>query len=171
MGSFVRHLFKDYSKMLSVCCFCVPLRNGSITLAVLGVLAGLGSFGQGYWPSIVCGIISLAYGGCLLFGAIKYHEKAVLVALIMQGVNMAISALFFIIILASIGSVVPTLANDCEDLRIPKSSCDEVKSATIGPLAGIFIGSILLNVYFWICNYSFHKELKEGVQSPEKSPA
>ena len=154
--------------MLSVCCCCVPLRTGSIILAVFGILQGLGSFGQGNWPYIISGIIALAYGGCLLFGAIKYHEKAVLIALIIQGVNLAISALFCIIILASIGSVVPALANDCEDLRISKSRCDEVKSATIGTLAGSFIGSILLNVYFWICNYSFYKELKEG---GEKSPA
>ena len=148
--------------MLSVCCCCVPLRTGSILLAVLGILQGLFSFCQGNWPYIISGIIALAYGGCLLFGAIKYHEKAVLVALIIQGVNLAISALFCIIILASIGSVDPTLANDCEDLRISKSQCDEVKSATIGTLEGAFIASILLNVYFWICNYSFYKELKEG---------
>merc|ERR1712126_545788 len=95
------HLFKDYTKMLSVCCCCVPLRTGSIILAVLGILQGLGSFGQGNWPYIISEIIALAYGGCLLFGAIKYHEKAVLVALIIQGVMLAISALFCIIILAS----------------------------------------------------------------------
>ena len=154
--------------MLSVCCCCIPLRTGSIVLAVLGILQGLGSFGQGYWPYIISGIIALAYGGCLLFGAIKYHEKAVLVALVMQGTNLAISTIFCIIILASVGFIVPALANDCEDLGLSGSRCDELKSGTIGILAGFFIGSILLNVYFWICNYSFYKELKEG---GEKSPA
>ena len=149
--------------MLSKRCCCIPLRIGSIILAVLWISQGiyqLVTSGE-QWPNIISGIIVLILSGCLLFGELKYNLKEVLDSLVMEGVLIVIYTIFVIIILVNIESVVPNLANDCEGFRnISGSQCDELKSAIVGSTAGIYIGSNLLHVYFWICNCNFYKELK-----------
>ena len=148
--------------MLAKCCCCVPLRTGSIILAVLGILGGIFQFIGGQWTGIITGILYLSFGGCLLFGALKYHEKAVLAALAIEGACIVLSIIFGIIVIAAIEVVVPALADDCNGSGIGKSACDEAKSsARISAAAGLIVGA-LINVYFWICNFSFYKELKTG---------
>ena len=154
--------------MLSKCCCCVPLRTGSLILAILGILGGIFSFAgsRGEWSSIIQGIFYLLSYGFLLFGAIKYNEKAVLVCLVLTAVSIIMGVVFCIIALANIEMIVPQLANNCaamiDELDKLGMTCDQLKSATIGISAGTFIAASLVNVYFWICNYSFYKELKEG---------
>ena len=149
--------------MLSKRCCFIPLRIGSIILAVIWIWQGICQLvtSEGQWPNIISGIIALILSGCLLFGEIKYHRKAVLDSLVMEEVLIVIYTIFVIIVLANIESVVPNLANDCEGFSdISGSQCDELKSATVRNTAAIYIGSSLLHVYFWICNCNFYKELK-----------
>ena len=154
--------------MLSKCCCCVPLRTGSLIMAILGILGGIGFFALsgGEWAYIIQGIFYLLAYGPLLFGALKYNEKAVLVSLAITALSIAIGIIFCIIAIANIETIVPQFANDCasiiDELHRMNLTCDQYKSATIGIAAGSFIIGSLLNVYFWICNYSFYKELKEG---------
>ena len=153
--------------MLSKCCCCVPLRTGSLILAILGVLGGILSFAtsRGDWSSIIQGIFYLLSYGFLLFGAIKYNEKALLVCLVLTAVSIVLGVVFCIIAIANIETIAPQLANNCaamiDDLNKLGMTCDQFKSTTIGIVAGIFIGASLVSVYFWICNYSFYKQLKE----------
>ena len=147
--------------MLSKCCWCIPLRIGSISLAVLWILQGIYKLvtSGGHRPSIYTSILYLIVSGCLLFGAIKYHRKAVLVSLILEALTV-IYTMFVIIVFAGVDS---QLANDCEGIRtIFGSQCEKLKYAVakLGNNAGLFIGSNLFRIYFWICNYSFYKELK-----------
>ena len=154
--------------MLSKCCCCVPLRTGSIILAILGILGGIFAFAisRGQWSSIVEGIFYLLSYGFLLFGAIKYNEKAVLVCLVLSAASIILGVVFCIIAIANIEMIAPKLANDCaamiDELNKLGMTCDQFKSTTIGIVAGTFIGSSLVSAYFWICNYSFYKQLKEG---------
>ena len=154
--------------MLSKCCCCVPLRTGSLILGILGVLGGILSFAtsRGDWSSIIQGIFYLLSYGFLLFGAIKYNDKAVLVCLVLTAVSIVLGVVFCIIAIANIETIAPQLANNCaamiDELNKLGMTCDQFKSATIGTLAGTYIAASLVNVYFWICNYSFFKELKEG---------
>ena len=154
--------------MLSKCCCCIPLRTGSIILAILGILGGIGSFAQsrGQWTNIIQGIFLLLAYGSLLYGALKYNEKAVLISLVCIGLSIALGIVICIIAIANIETIVPELANNCaaiiDELHKTGITCDAWKSYTIGITAGVFITLSLLNVYFWICNYSFYKELKEG---------
>jgi len=154
--------------MLSKCCCCIPLRTGSLILAILGILGGIGMFAQsrGQWASIVQGIFYLLAYGSLLFGALKYNEKAVLISLVLTALSIALGIVITIISIANIESIVPQFANNCasiiDELHRIGLTCDQFKSTTIGITAGTFIAASLLNVYFWICNYSFYKDLKEG---------
>ena len=154
--------------MLSKCCCCIPLRTGSLILAILGILGGIGMFAQsrGEWASIIQGVFYLLAYGSLLYGALKYNEKAVLMSLACTALCIVLGIVICIIAIANIETITPQLANNCaaiiDELKKLDITCDAMKSYTIGVTAGAFIIGSLLNVYFWICNYSFYKELKEG---------
>ena len=155
------------SKMLSKCCCCIPLRTGSLILAILGILCGIGTVAQyrEQWGGIIQGIFYLLAYGSLLYGALKYNEKAVLTSLVITGLSIALGIIICIIAIANIETFNPQLANNCAGLIVDGRmyvNCDDVKSAAIGLTAGVFIIGSILNAYFWICNYSFYKELKEG---------
>ena len=155
--------------MLSKCCCCVPLRNGSIVLAVLGILIGIligiGSFAKsgGFGLHIIVAIFYLLAYGALLFGAIKYNDKAVLFNLVLTAIIIVLEIVGAIIVLSSIETFVPELASCLSHMP---ESCDQIKAAAVGTAAGICIVSSVLNGYFWVCNYSFYKELKEGNANP-----
>ena len=154
--------------MLSKCCCCVPLRTGSLIMAILGILGGIGFFALsgGEWAYIIQGIFYLLAYGPLLYGALKYNEKAVLISLVCIGLSIAFGVVLSIIAIAGIETIAPQFANDCaaiiDELNKSNITCDAMKSYTIGITAGVVVIEDLLNVYFWICNYSFYKELKEG---------
>ena len=178
--------------MLSKCCCCVPLRTGSIVLAILGIPVGISTFATsgGFWLYIIQGVLYLLAYGALLFGALKYNYKAVLVNLVVTAFLIILGIIGAIIFIqdslssgsrisydfydmyASIKPFVPAnkLANNCaamaEELSKAGITCDEFKAETIGTAAGILIVSSLLNGYFWVCNYSFYKELKRGSANP-----
>ena len=159
--------------MLSKCCCCIPLRTGSIVLAILGLLGGGAIFAQffaqsgGFWVYIVEGIFYLFAYGALLFGAIKYNEKAVLINLACTALLILLGIVFAIILLVSIEKFLPKFAYECTGIDLKQGiTCDDQKLATAGMPAGILIGSSLLNGYFWVCNYSFYKQLKEGYAHP-----
>lgn len=150
--------------MLSKFCCCVPLRNGSIVLAILGILGGILylATSQGESHKIVWGIFLLLVYGSLLYGALSYNKNAVLVCLVFEGMTIVLGIIFGILAIASIDTLVPQLENNCADI-IDKGglTCDQFKFALF-TTAGVFIAGSLLNIYFWICIYSFYKELKEG---------
>ena len=168
--------------MLSKCCCCVSLRVGSIILGVLGLIGGLiymlvgtgvvgfaSSDGGGgiAWFYIICGLLCLIAYGALLFGAIKYNGNAVRVYLVSSAICIVIGVLFGVIVLASIKSSDPVtsdpvFADDCASVPLTKSECDMLKAVTIGMKANQLVISTLFGVYFWICIYSFYKELKSG---------
>ena len=157
--------------MLSKCCCCIPLRTGSLIFAIMGIVSGIGTVALysahivEQWGAIIQGIFYLLGYGSLLYGALKYNEKAVLLSLVITGLSIALGIIICIIAFANIETFNPLLANDCAGLAVDGQmyvNCDEVKSVAIGLTAAAAIIGSLINVYFWICNYSFYKELKEG---------
>ena len=149
--------------MLSKCCCCVPLRTGSIILAVLGILGGFANIGGLTWYGILDGIFYLVGYGALLFGAIKYNQKAVLVNLVFTALLIVVSMVLFIIAIASLETLVPELRCKMPDESSqPSITCGQATTMLyISTGAGFLIGG-LLNIYFWFCNYSFYLELKTG---------
>jgi len=66
------------------CCCCVDIRTGAIVIAVLGIVGSFGNLAfSTYWMMIGEIIWRLVVSFCLLFGAIKVNEIAVLIYLIL----------------------------------------------------------------------------------------
>lgn len=137
--------------MLSKCCCCVELRTGAIVIAVLQILGALGNLSNGLsWETLIYAVIGVACGACLLFGAIKNNAVGTLINLILTAIGIVwtiiIAAIFFY------GSAVAYHSDQ----------------ATAWAIAGVV--SLIcagLNIYFWICVFSFHKEIKSGrISSP-----
>ena len=158
--------------MLSKCCCCVPLRTGSIILGIIGILSGAGFLLKGYtdWYYIIDGLLQIVAYGVLLFGAIKNNKTAVLVHLVASAINIVLSIVLGIVAIVRIDTLAPELANHCqsilEELRQMGLDCEQFKAVVISTTAATFIGSGLISVYFWICIYSFYKELKKGGNNP-----
>ena len=153
--------------MLSKCCCCISLRTGSVILGVLGLIGAIVTlcYSGGNSGYLTSGIIYFISHSFLLYGAVRNNYTAVLVYLVFTGIGIVLDLMFGILVLASVGILVPALDNDCaliqDDIRGQGISCDAFISATVGILASVFIITGLLNIYFWICCWSFYKELKE----------
>ena len=157
--------------MPSKCCYCVPRRIGSIILGVLETLVSLfGIVGTGgRWPAILFGFLFLFPSACLVFGAIKNHEKALIVSIIMGAASFLISIIIAIIVLASIQSVYPELANDCEALSA-YLDCDRYKSEWRKIFGYSYMTFAILYCYFWSQTCIFVSEMKPKTED-EGSPA
>ena len=154
--------------MLAKCCCCVPLRTGSFILGVLGILSGIVTLisSGGHWFYIVDAIFYLIAYGALLLGALKYNPQLVLINLVITALAIAIGIVFGIVAIAFVTAFVPDLKNNCatmhDELNELHINCDQFKAATIGTTAAVFFVASGFNVYFWICNMSYYKELKSG---------
>ena len=134
-------------------------------LGIIGAIVTLVSAG-GQWVYIVNAVFNLIAYGSLLLGALRSNDRAVLINLVFTGLSIAMGVVFGIIVVASVTTVVPQLHNDCAaiaaQIEQQNITCDQLKAATTGTTAAVlFLGSAL-NVYFWVCNYSFYSELKSG---------
>merc|ERR1712141_553159 len=87
------------------CCCCVDLRTGAIVISILQLLGGAGCFGMGAseWPNILNGVVGLLAGLCLLFGAIKYHQTATLVYLVLDMIAIILAGVAMAVIIIVIG--------------------------------------------------------------------
>ena len=173
--------------MLSKCCCCVSLRTGSIIIGVLGLLGGIACLANAVysgfnWIGLIQGIVYILSYGCLLYGAIRFNRTAVIVYLVIDGVMIAAVIIFGILAIVGVSIVAGT--TDCSHLQqevvdFPYSSdqinmqawnlkqmCESAQTVVIGITAGIFFISAMLSFYFWICVYSFYKELNMGMSNP-----
>ena len=155
--------------MLCKCYGFVALRTGSIVSAIIGLLCGVAIFVQSGvpWSKIVQGIFYFIAYGALLFGAIKYNEKAVLFNLLCTAILIVLAIVFYIIMIAKNWRI---LANNCVPIEVELLqeviTCDDIKSAPVGMSTGILIVSCFLIGYFWVSSYNFYKELKGGSANP-----
>ena len=157
--------------MLSKCCCCVPLRTGAIVLGVLGVIGGILYFFNPENINIIQGLFGLIAYGVLLFGALKNNQVAVLAHLVLNALQIVVGIVIGILVITTIATMLPQFGDNCARLNLPdhiytKDECDALKSATMGTVASIFFIGSLLNIYFWVCVYSYFKELKSGGGNP-----
>ena len=132
------------------CCCCVDLRTGAIVMAILQLIGGAGMFGMGAeWQNILSALVGVGAGVCLLFGAIKYHQQATLVYLVLQMIAIVlivVAIIVAIVAFAALSGAAVTL------IVIPLI------------IYGIFVS---VHIYFWVCVFSFYKGLKTGeIASP-----
>ena len=157
--------------MLSSCCCCISLRTGCIIIAVVGTLWAMSMLATSnwHWYYIVLGIFYLIANGVLGFGAIKYSQTAILVNLVLTAIYIILGTLFGLIMVACIDSIYPLFANKCAVVEVESRkidmTCDQNKWK-IGITYGIFFADALINSYFWLCSFSFYKELIEVHECP-----
>ena len=140
-----------------------------MVLAAIGLMGAVGLIiiDHSNWSHVVYGIFNIVPCAALLLGAIKNNQPALLFYLVMEAISVILGIIFGVIDVAAASAILPTeLEDNCSQLNININSnsldCDEVKGGVIGILAATFWISVLLNMYFWACVYSFYKELKSG---------
>ena len=88
------------------------------------------------------------------------------------GEIVVMGIVFGMINVASIASTVPKLSKNCKhiakELAERNITCDALKSETMGIASVIVLFSVFLNIYSWICIYSFLKELEEKGEEEKK---
>ena len=153
--------------MLAKCCCCVPLRTGSIVLSVLGLMGGVGMMLRGFsdWSNVVSGILTILAYASLMYGCLKNHPTAVLVYLVVDALAIIFTMFIAILSIAAVTLMFPDITDECAKARYTTEQCDNLKAATIGFAASLFFGITILNAYFWVCVFSFYKELKSGVNN------
>ena len=157
--------------MLSQCFWGVPLRKGCMILSVIGILHGILVFLVGIWLYsdiwyfMIYGWFHLISYTWVLVGVIKNWKQTVMIAVANIGEIVVLGIVFGMINIASIASSVPMLSKDCRniprELKEWNTTCDALKSATMGHASAIVLLSVGLNIYTWICIYSFLREMEE----------
>ena len=153
--------------MLTKCCCCVPLRTGSIVLSVLGLIGGVGMMLRDFsdWSNVVSGILTILAYATLMYGCLKNHPTAVLVYLVLDAFSIILAIFIAIFCIAAVTFMFPQITDECAQARYTTEQCDSLKAATIVSVASLFVGIAILNAYFWVCVFSFYKELKSGVNN------
>ena len=133
-------------------CCCLDLRDGAIAIAVLEMLIGLGSFGSfanGFnWIAILIFLPNVASGISLLYGAIKHNSTAVLVNLI-----LSLLGVVFLIVMSLV-----TLISGASMTLVEQRGAQIIMLV----LGSIYLLITLIQIYFWICVYSYFRKLKSG---------
>ena len=155
---------------VSKCCCCVDLRTGAIVMAILEIIGGFGLIGKSTeWPDILNVVVAIGAGVCLLFGAIKYHQMATLVYLVLQMIEIVLIGVAMLVGIIA-GTAVTVAVSDHPDLQGNQDvqGAVQVGGAIVVVLTMIPFGIIaLFYIYFWVCAFSFYKGLKTGeIASP-----
>ena len=169
--------------MLNKFCWILPLSWGMIILGSLGLIEVIFLLAPGIhglfelmqfatmptWPNILMAHICLLAYIFLLFGAWKSNCTAMFIFMCIDGLLVLLALLRIILETVTMDSIVPIFFNDCAELyRTYKNfDCQKIRMQTIGINAGILGLCTILNVYSWICGYSFYKEIKKGKENRE----
>ena len=145
------------------CCCCLDLRTGAIVIAVLGIVGSFGNLAfSTYWMMIGEIIWRLVVSFCLLFGAIKVNEIAVLIYLILnilQIISEFAVGIFFLVA-GSAWKVVSQVHQD-DGSTVTTEALGILEALWI--FGGVYIILLAcLDIYFFICVHSFYREIKDG---------
>ena len=156
------------------CCCCIELRAGAIALAILQVfgsfidLAAIGQDGR-TWLHVTNTVFGLAAGILLLGAAIKRNLTATLVYLVLDMINILFGVVCAIIMFVAAAQF-STSKDDVHALeelsrdfgmQLTNEDLDTLQSTCNMAGVGLVILAVI-SLYFWICIYSFYKNLKSG---------
>jgi hypothetical protein len=155
--------------MVSECCNDVSLRTRSIILAVFGILHGFINLVLPFWLYIhfwfyiVFGFLHIFGYSTLLHGARKHNKSKILKSLAMSGVTIGVGIVFAIIHIVYITIEVVIYKGTYElDTILEKWTGNfatyDLLPTKIGTTSGVVV-SVIINIFFWKCNYSYSKVL------------
>ena len=165
--------------MLKKCCCCIELRRGSILLGILCTILGLATFIFGtfiysslvptyfqiiYLPIMFSSIFYVVTHGCLWFGAVNYDTIAIMVYLVCQAFMIVGIIGFCIVLMTLINNVLSKQAAEGCGVK-DNPSCNVAIVIINIIVAEQFLIILIINIYFWICIYSFYLNLKEGTEN------
>ena len=152
--------------LLNKCCCCVDLRTGAIILAVLGIVSSVSLCisGQAGWQDVIGLILGLITNGCLAFGAIKYNKTATLISVVVEMIYIV--WLVIVLVLLIVWGSAATVASQSPNLNSDEKEPADVAVRLTWGVAAAYGCCLALEVYFWICIYSFYQALKGGSYSP-----
>ena len=147
----------DRMMAFSRCCCYFDLRSGAIIIAVLDIVGGTCAIAAGtYWHSCVLAAVSFVSGAFLLMGAIRYDRIATLLSLISLMITIVFYAITAILLCVHCSDVDKNGDPDCEK---------EFITAGVFFFAGGFV-----NIYFWLCVFTFYEGIRSGVIHPSEEP-
>ena len=144
--------------VLKNCCCCLDLRIGCMVIAILQIFVGLGHLGRTpfTWNVFLGATLGVACGVVLLYGTIKNNQTATTIYLVFAVIAIVVHVIAAILIFVAVKQVAKEM-----------NEIGENTDATVTEKEGNIIGIVLLivalvEVYLWICVYSFLKEVKLG---------
>ena len=157
--------------MLSTCCCCIPLRVGSFILAIMGIVGGSIrlAYSEGKILYVSEGVWWIIAGVFLFFGCVRNHRKTVLVSLVLEVLALMDGLVILIFSVVNIEWAYPELANDCADMNTGIGNmdidCNKTRIWFLHWLVGKSCAEIIINIYFWACNYSFYKTFQSEIDN------
>ena len=125
-------------KVFTKCCCCVDLRAGAIVIAIVDIAIGLASLVKPESGSYVGCLLLIGAGISLLIGAIKENQIATIVSLVLQMIGVVAYVIIGILLIVG-------------------GSCYVEALVFFGIL---FLIAASLQIYFWLCIFSFLKGLE-----------
>ena len=153
----------------------MELQTGCIFLAILGLLGSFGSLSQGITAfSVISCAVGFITNLLLLIGAITKNVLAIIIYMVLQAIEIVAVIAYGVVLIVTYESVKDEFLILCNADPTCQNLSDEEKELAIEMtkyLPAAIIGAALLYIYFWLCVYSFLKELKasDTSQQPEMS--
>ena len=147
---------------LGKCCCCVELRTGAITIAILGFVAAFVNLAAGLgWHNVCFLILRFVASGLLLYGAHKREKVPTIIYLVLDMISQVLIAIITILDIVAISddSIAACLSPD-----VTEDACFAAMEVIAFYIA-IYAGAFSLSIYFWICIFSFLKELEGATSS------
>ena len=149
----------------------MDLQTGCIFLAILGLLGSFGSLSQGITAfGVVSCVIGLITHLVLLIGAMTKNVPAINIYLGLEAVAIVAVIAYGVVLVVTYGSVKDEFFAMCNVDPTCQDLSDEDKEFVMEmtkylPVA--MIVAALIYVYFWLCVYSYLKELKASDTSTQ----
>ena len=133
---------------------CMEHRNGLMVIALIEVLAGLGSLGLAFFSyynlvgtCIPISIGSVSTGACIFYGAFKNSTTATFVSLILLAIVFCVVVIGLIIAFIIFTPAISMYFG----------------ALIYWPFTLLLVGYLVLSIlkiYFWICVYTFYRQMK-----------
>ena len=155
------------------CCLSTNMRFCAISLSILEIFGGLLVLGFKpiHWEVAIISIISVLSGSFLLYGAIKYHEKATRINLVVLSIAIIYHTFMAIIMfvegrgifgIESSGNVLNHNNNKTLPSDDNKNKENIITNRDI-MFGGVFLLAAIFEVFLWIFSYCFHKQIKASM--------
>ena len=142
---------------------CINLRTSVIAIAIFEIITGLNSFGLILFElynlvgtSTLIGVGNFAGGSCLLYGVMKENSTAIFLSLIILPIVFCVVLISLIISFIVFAPVI--------GMYLDVTILAFVIYYPFVLLIMWYLLIVVLKIYFWLCLFSFYRQLKTNDQ-------